>query len=64
MTYYGGEKKTVGPGTDSVMKRTLVKGGSKTNNSAGKDYKKDFSKEGTECPAAWGNSLKGSPSRG
>jgi len=56
---YGDEKKGghVGPGTESVIKRSLSSNSGKTNTHGGREYKKDFAKDGTDAPADWGECL-------
>jgi hypothetical protein len=58
--YYGDEKMgTLAPDTSSIIKRSLVSNSGKTSDSAGKEYKKDFGKEGSNAPADWGECLNG-----
>lgn len=42
--------------TEYAMKRSMQKGGEKSNTNGGRVYKEDFKKEGTECPSDFGMS--------
>lgn len=59
MKNYNSSGKTVGPDTDSVAKRSIGGSEGKSNTHAGKEYKKDFAKDGTEAPSSWGNCCTG-----
>lgn len=51
-----GDKNNMDASEESVMKRSMVKNGQKSQDNAGMTYKKDFEKIGKNAPEHWGSS--------
>ena len=44
---------------NKAYKRSMVKGSPATNKNGGREYKKDFQKDGTDAPNDWGTCCDG-----